>query len=156
MTAGDGSAGVAPHAEALADGIEAVLEGWVVRCVVDLVTAWQGTVPAEVRAAAEEAGRRCRVEAGGAVRALLAADIDAQRGTPLAILRRAVSYPSEVLAAAGVPGVVRDDFAERSFPDDVYGLTPANFADVDPSLSELGISWGAAKAFEHMRRHRRS
>ena len=142
------------HALALADGIEAVLGKWVVRCVVELMTAWSGSVDPEVRAAAEEAGERCRVEVGSEVRTLLLTDIDAQRGTPLAILRRAVSYPTEVLAGAGVPHVVRDSFAERMFPDDVYGLAPASFSDVDPSLSELGITWGAAKAFEHKRRHR--
>ena len=142
------------HALALANGIEAVLGKWVVRCVVELVTAWSGSVDPEVRAAAEEAGERCRVEVGSEVRTLLLTDIDAQRGTPLAILRRAVSYPTEVLAGAGVPHVVRDSFAERMFPDDVYGLAPASFSDVDPSLSELGITWGAAKAFEHKRRHR--
>ena len=145
---------VAEHALALADGIEAVLDKWVARCVVELVTAWSGSVDPEVRAAAEEAGERCRVEVGAEVRTLLLTDIDAQRGTPLAILRRAVSYPTEVLASAGVPHVVRDSFAERMFPDDVYGLAPASFSDVDPSLSELGITWGAAKAFEHKRRHR--
>jgi hypothetical protein len=145
---------LAEHAQALADGIEAVLDKWVVRCVVQLVTAWSGSVDPEVRSAAKEAGERCRLEVGSEVRTLLLADIDAQRGTPLAILRRAVSYPTEVLAGAGVPHVVRDSFAERMFPDDVYGLAPASFSDVDPSLSELGITWGAAKAFEHKRRHR--
>lgn len=142
------------RAQALADGVEVVLDKWVVRCVVDLMTAWRGSVDPEVAAAAEEAGQRCRVEVGSEVRTLLLADIDAQRATPLTILRRAVSYPTAVLADAGVPHVVRDQFAERVFPDDVYGLAPASLADVDPSLGELGIAWGAAKAFEHKRRHR--
>ncbi|MBO0748495.1 MAG: hypothetical protein J2O47_09085, partial [Acidimicrobiaceae bacterium] len=98
---------------------------------------------------------RCRAEVGSEVRTLLLRDIDAQADTPLTIVRRAVSYPTAVLADAGVPHVVRDSFAERVFPDDVYGLAPASFTDVDPSLGELGIAWGAAKAFEHKRRHRR-
>lgn len=145
---------LADHAQALADGIEGVLDKWVVGCVVDRVTAWRGSVDPELRAAAHEAGQRCRDEVGPEVRGLLLADIDAQSGTPLTILRRAVSYPTEVLAGAGVPHVVRDGFAERMFPDDVYGLAPASLADIDPSLGELGIAWGAAKAFEHRRRHR--
>ena len=42
--------------------------------------------------------------------------------------------------------MVRDRFAEQTFPDDVYDLVPASFADVDPSLHEPGLLWGAAKA----------
>ena len=85
---------------------------------------------------------------------MLAADVDEQATTPLAILRTAVRYPTEVLVAAGVPPVERDSFSQRAFPDDIYDLTPATFADVDPALAEAGIAWGAAKAFEHKRRHR--
>ncbi|MEO7555966.1 MAG: hypothetical protein ABIV94_05100, partial [Acidimicrobiales bacterium] len=70
------------------------------------------------------------------------------------LLRRAVRYPTAVLAAAGVPPVVRDAFAERAFPDDDYGLTPATFADVDPALHEPGLAWGAAKAHVHLSRRR--
>jgi hypothetical protein len=151
----DAQPGLADYAAALADGIDAMLATWVVGCVTGLMQAWSGNVPPDVLLAAEEAGQRCRQEAGGEIRALLEADIDAQRGTPLALLRRAVRYPTAVLAAAGVPHVVRDAFAERAFPDDPYGLAPASFADLDPSLAELGIAWGAAKAFEHMRRHKR-
>jgi hypothetical protein len=49
--------------------------------------------------------------------------------------------------------VERDPFAERAFPDDLYDLSPASFADVDPELAEVAITWGAAKAFVHKRRH---
>lgn len=137
----------------LADGVDATLATWVVRSVTGLVLAWSGEVDGGVAEAAEEAGQRARDEVGGAVRALLEADIDAQTTTPLALLRRAVRYPTEVLAAAGVPEVRRDEFAEEAFPDDVYDLTPASFADIDPSLAEPGLAWGAAKAWVHKRRH---
>jgi hypothetical protein len=141
------------YALALADGIDAVLATWVVRSVATIVTAWSGEVPVEVAVAAEEAGQRARAEVGGAIRDLLAADIDDQRTTPLALLRTAVRYPTEVLRAAGVPGVERDRFAEEAFPDDDYDLSPASFADIDPSLADPGLAWGAAKAFAHKRRH---
>jgi hypothetical protein len=59
-----------------------------------------------------------------------------------------------VLHDAGVPAVERDDFARSRFPDDDYDLTPATWADVDPSIAALGIAWGAAKAFIHKQRHR--
>jgi hypothetical protein len=86
---------------------------------------------------------------------LLALDVDEQRVNPLALVRRAVSYPTAVLRDAGVPPVVRDEFDERAFPDDVYGLAPAAFADIDPALHEPGLLWGAAKAHAHLaRRHR--
>jgi hypothetical protein len=51
--------------------------------------------------------------------------------------------------------VARDEFSERNFPDDTYDLTPASFADVDPSLHEPGLEWGAAKAHVHLARRRR-
>jgi hypothetical protein len=152
--ADDGAPDVGAYAAALADGIDAVLATWVVGCVTGLLTAWRGSIDPDVLLAAEEAGARCRAEVGGEIRRLLETDIDAQRSTPLTVLRRAVSYATDVLAAAGVPPVVRDAFVERVFPDDPYGLAPASLADVDPSLTDLGIAWGAAKAFEHMRRHR--
>ena len=113
-------------------------------------------LPAPDRVAAEaarEAGRRAAAEVGTEVRALLAADIDEQRTTPLALLRSAVRYPTEVLQAAGVPPLNRDPIQIRLLPDDLYDLSPANFADVDPALAEPGMMWGAAKALAHRRRH---
>jgi hypothetical protein len=145
--------GVDDYAKALADGIEAALPTWVVRAVTTIMTAWSGSVPPDVLLAAEEAGQRARTETGEAIRTLLAADIDEQRTTPLALLRAAVRYPTEVLAAAGVPGLERDDFVEATFPADVYDLSPASFADIDPDLAEIGLAWGASKAFAHRRRH---
>jgi hypothetical protein len=114
--------------------------------------AWAGQVPIEVERAAEQAARQAQRETGAAIRALLKADIAEQRTTPLALLRQAVRYPTEVLRKAGVPPVERDHFARHAFPDDDYDLSPATWADIDPGLTELGITWGAAKAFEHKRR----
>jgi hypothetical protein len=141
------------HATALADGIEEALPKWVVRSVTTVVTAWAGEVSPEVAEAADVAGRQARDEAGASVRALLLSDIDDQRTTPLALLRSAVKYPTGVINAVGVPPVQRDRFSVEAFPGDDYDLSPTSFADVDPALAELGIRWGAAKAFEHKRRH---
>lgn len=137
-------------AAALADGIDAALPRWVISCVRRRLTA----MPRPVREAAERAGQRAVDEVGVAVRALLLADVDAQRANPLAILRTATRYPTEVLRLAGAPAVERDKFSRERFPDDDYDLTPANWADLDPSLTDLGIAWGAAKAFVHKQRHR--
>ena len=143
------------QAQALADGIDASLAGWVVRCVEARVADHRGSADAETLAAARRAGERARLEVGGKVRALLELDVDAQATTPLSLLREAVRYPSEVLAKAGIPPVERDDFARERFPDDPYDLTPATFADIHPELAELGVAWGAAKAWTHRHRHGR-
>ena len=142
------------HAAALAGAIEAALPSWVERSVARLMTAWKGDVDAGTRDAAVAAGRQAAADVGPQVRELLAADIDDQRTTPLSLLRGAVRYPTAVLHAAGVPPVQRDEQQERLFPDDVYDLAPATFADVDPSLADVGMAWGASKAFEHLQRHK--
>ena len=147
-------AGYVSYASALADGIDNALTLWVERSVAQIMTAWAGSVPADVAAAAKSAGEQARAEVGPRIRALLLADIDDQSTTPLAILRAdAVRYPTEVLQKAGVPPVQRDEFVEEAFPEDVYDLAPASFADLDAGLGDVGIGWGAAKAFEHKRRH---
>jgi hypothetical protein len=151
---GDTAIDVGAYARALADGICDALPSWVVSSVTRLMTAWSGEVPAEVASQAAAAGAAAGAEVGPRVRALLAADIDEQATTPLAIVRSAaVRYPTDVLQAAGVSPLVRDRAAEELFPDDLYDLGPASFADLDPSLADAGLRWGAAKAFEHKRRH---
>lgn len=142
------------QAQALVAAVEKALPGWVERCVERLVQAHRGVADPVVAAEARQAGQRAAVELGPLVRRLLEADIDDQRTNPLSLLRGAVRYPTEVLIRAGVPPVVRDRFAEQRFPDDIYDLTPASFADIDPALHDPGIRWGAAKAFTHMQRHR--
>jgi hypothetical protein len=140
------------HATALADAIEAALPGWVERCVARRM-AGSGRSDPEVAEAAAAAGLRAQREVGPRVRALLDADIDEQRSTPLSLLREAARYPTEVLRAAGVEPVERDEMQERLLPDDIYDLAPATFADVDPAVTEPGLAWGAAKAWTHRRRH---
>jgi hypothetical protein len=137
---------MAGPAQALADAIDAALPGWVEATVAARV----GSRVAEEAAAA---GQRARDEIAPRVRALLEQDVDDQRSTPLAILRDAVRYPTEVLRAAGAPPAERDDFARERFPDDDYDLTPATFADLGPQVFEAGITWGAAKAWVHKQRH---
>lgn len=149
---GDDELRLLGYADALADAVDEALGPWVWRCVEVRCAAAGLALGEDGRAATAEAASACTVEIGGRVRSLLGCDIDEQSGTPLTVLRDAVRYPTEVLAGLGVPDVVRDDFAQRSFPDDRYDLTPASFADVDESLHEPGLAWGAAKAFVHRRR----
>lgn len=145
---------LARYAADLADGVEAALAPWVERCVRTGCAAAGVSADDGLLAAARAAGVRCRDEVAPAVRALLVTDIDEQATTPLAVLRGAVRHPTEVLEAAGVPAPRRDEFAQRSFPEDRYELAPASFADLDPDLVEAGLRWGAAKAHVHLARRR--
>jgi hypothetical protein len=151
----DGASAVEEHGRALADAISAALPGWVERSVRRRLEDASRDPEADVLAAAADAGERAAAEVGQAVRTLLGADIDEQGTTPLSLLRGAVRYPTAVLRKAGVPPLARDEVQERLFPEDVYDLSPATFADVDPSLAEPGLVWGAAKAFTHLQRHKK-
>ena len=138
----------------LAAAVAAAMPGWVERRVTELVRAWSGTVDADVAAQARRAGAFAAREVGDELHRLLAADVDQQWTNPMTVVRRAVPPAAAVLAEAGVGAVARSPEDEAHLPDDTYGLTPRTFADLDPSLHELGIRWGALKARAHLRRHR--
>jgi hypothetical protein len=142
------------YAEALTEAVEKALPGWVERSVRGLLIAYRGAADADTMAAARAAGELARTEVGAELRALLSLDVDEQRRNPLAVLRGAVRYPTAVLRAAGVPEVVREEFAERTFPEDVYDLSPATWKDIDESVHDVGIIWGAWKAQQHLQRRR--
>jgi hypothetical protein len=149
------AAALASYADALADAVVEALPAWVERTVTLRYREWRaGDPPPAVVAASREAGRAAVAEIEAPLRELLATDPDAQRANPLALVRRAVGRPTEVLRDAGVPPVARDPQAERLFPEDHYDLTPAAFADVDPALHEPGLVWGAAKAHVILARRR--
>lgn len=145
---------LAAIAAALADRVEAVVPDWIEGLVLGRVRDWSGDVSDEVAVEAVVAAEAARSDTVPRMRALLAADIDDQRGNPLEVLRSATVHAHDALARIGVPSVVRDDFSQRSFPGDDYDLMPATWSDVDPSLHELGLTWGAAKAFVHKARRR--
>jgi hypothetical protein len=135
----------AAEGASLASAILAALPTWATRVVLE-------------RGGSAEAGDRAGRDAAAGIeqdlRALLAADVDAQRGNPLAVVRQAVAWVTAVLRAEGVPEVERDPFAREHFPDDAYDVTPMTWSDLDESLVEPGIRWGAMKAHLHMARHR--
>ena len=136
----------------LAARVGAALPGWVRRGVearLPPATPERDAVMARAEVAGQRAGREVELE----LRALLSSDVDAQRSTPLAVVRAAVAYPTEVLAQAQVPPVPRDPFVSERFPDDPYGLTPTSLQAIDPELGEVAMAWGAAKAMAHRRRH---
>ena len=132
------------------EGVERCLPRWTEERVARVLDDW-GRADNETRtralAEAHDAGAAITAEIVDALRALLATDPGAQRATPLEIVRRAVIAPTRVLQAAGVPEVLRDPFDERSFPDDLYDLTPRTLGDLgDDRLAALHFVWGMAKA----------
>jgi hypothetical protein len=146
---------LARYATALADGVERAIPGWVERVAREVLDDQGIAVDPALADALADAARAARDHGAPRVRALLARDVDEQRANPLAILRSLVRHPTAVLQSAGARPVDRDEFSRRSFPDDVYDLSPASFADVDPDLHEPGLVWGAAKAHVHLARRRR-
>ena len=135
---------------AILAGVARVLPGWVEGRVAFVADAW-GRLDVAARGAlaahAREAGARATVRVTGELRALFATDATAQRSTPLEIVRSATREVTAVLEGAGIPPVVRDEFDERAFPDDRYGVTPSSLADLgDADLGPLQLAWGLAKA----------
>jgi len=135
---------------AIVDGLALCLPAWVEQTVATVLDAWGRADPATVaraRDAARVAGPRVAARVTAALGALLALDPAEQRATPLEIARSAYREPTEILAAAGVPEVVRDDFAVRAWPGDRYGLVPATLGDLgDPELAPLQLAWGVGKS----------
>jgi hypothetical protein len=135
---------------AIVAGVERQLPGWARAQVERLLDAW-GRAPADARVRAEaqsaEAGDAAARRVVAELRALFAVDPARQQATPLEIVRTAYREPTAVLAAAGVPPIVRDEFDERAWPDDDYGLVPRTLGDLgDPELAPLHLAWGMAKA----------
>jgi hypothetical protein len=148
-------AALARYADDLVAAVQVGLPQWVQRVVADRWDQWHGgELSPELAAAAQDAAAEATEAVVPALRELLFADVADQATNPLTIVRRAVPFPTRVLAAAGVPEVVRDEHAARLFPDDVYDIVPASFADLDPAAHEPGLTWGAAKAHVLMRRRR--
>ncbi len=152
---GDGATGdgatLARAGADLAEAVDDAVGPWLRRVVVERL----GAVPTpEVEASIDRAVAEARATVVPRLAELLALDLDQQWTNPLALVRTLVPYATTVLADAGVAPVDRDDDARRLQPDDVYGLTPATFADLGPEVHEPGLLWGAAKAHLHLQRRK--
>lgn len=130
----------------LVDAIDGVIAEWVERNIRRVASLQRLELPPDADRRIAEAALATRREVNASLRALLALDVDEQRGNPLDVLRRSVTHSTTVLRELGARPVDRDEFSARVFPDDVYALGPAAFADVHESLIEPGIIWGAWKA----------
>jgi hypothetical protein len=143
-----------PYSARLRDTMADVVHSWL-RDVFTTVVSRQGID------VSTETDRIDRVVADTARRLL--ADIDEllsheaweQRRNPLDLVRAAMENVTAELKRMGARPVSRDEFKERSFPDDVFDLAPATWSDLHPDLHEPGLEWGAWKAAAIMS-HRRS
>lgn len=141
-----------PAAELLAATV-AVAGRWLRREVVGAARRGgvdPGVLEPELTDVVDEAAARLIID----LEALLATDVDAQRTNPLSIFRAAVAAPNALLRRAGASPPPADPFAAERFPDDEYRLGPATWSDVDPSLRQPGLVWGAWKAMTVLQRRR--
>lgn len=138
-------------ARSLANEVEQATPVWVQRVVASRVGPDQLAVQAEaIQALADDVGSRVST----ALNELLGADIDAQRTTPLAIVRGVVPQLSAYLHSVGAPKVGRDAHARELHPNDDFALTPAGFEDFGEGVREASMLWGAAKAHVHIQRRK--
>jgi hypothetical protein len=138
---------------ALLTAARAAVPVWLTMCVRRVAEA-QGLEMVSLEESTLTMVERTATETLSRLAALLGTDVDEQRANPLDILRSAVGGPTAVLRAAGAQPVARDRFAEERFPNDVFDLTPATWADIDESLAEPGLTWGAWKAAVVLTRRR--
>lgn len=138
----------------LARAMDGAVATWIEATVARVARNQLGSVPDELVEAARVAAEAARLEVGAAMDVLLSTDVDEQRSTPLAIVRRAGAHATRVLREAGVAPISRDAFSEERFPDDVYGIGPGRLVELSPSCHDAGMAWGAAKAYVHRSRHR--
>ncbi len=135
---------------AIIAGVERTVPSWVAAQVSRIAGAW-GRLDPQARRALDDAvpgaGRAATQRVVERLRPLLRTDPESQASTPLEIVRTVYREPTALLERAGIPPVVRDDFDERAWPDDVYGLVPRTLGDLgDDELAPLQLAWGVAKA----------
>ncbi len=140
-------AALAERGARLADAVAAALPDWVERTLRRRAPEVADEVVAAVTAEVE-------ADVLPGLRELLARDVDEQRQSPLALVRRAAATLGGALDGLGVPPADRDDHQRSLFPDDDHDLVPATFSDLSDDAGRAGIEWGASKAFVHRRRHR--
>ena len=69
-----------------------------------------------------------------------------QRRGPLEIFQAAMSFPTEVLLAAGVEEPRRDAMAVQALPGDRFDLAPASSRDISDDVWTAHLGWGVTKA----------
>lgn len=138
---------------ALLEAISPRLGPYVAEAVRQRLQAAGRPVGARELQASAAAARRCEERVLPMLQELLSADVDAQASTPLSLVRRALDEATAALVELGLDPPARDRFSLETFPADHFGLYPASMAVLGADVEELAITWGAAKAMAHRRRH---
>jgi len=150
-TLADDERQLAAYADELQLAVVDAIPGWVHRLITERAAA--GGVVVDV-AAANVAAVATSDLVAPRLRRVLDADVDDGAGSPLAAVRSAVGPITAVLELAGAAKPPRDEFVAKAFPEDPYDVGPAAFSDIDASLHDPGLIWGAARAHVHLRRRR--
>lgn len=141
-------------AATLLDAARRAVPVWLRRAIEDACRRG-GVDPAPLRVELDATIDRSSADALDGLAELLAADVDRQWTTPLAMLRdAAAARPAAFLRAHGVAPSAPSAPSGHGRAGDGYELGPANWADVDPSLHEPGLRWGAWKAMTILARRR--
>lgn len=69
-----------------------------------------------------------------------------QRRSPLEVFQEAMRFPTEALAASGIPEPARDPAAAEVLPGDRYDLAPASSQALGEQAWRAHLAWGVAKA----------
>ena len=134
-----------PYSTRLLETMQVVTEPWL-RGLVERIVSSQGMSDSVDVERLEGVISSARSDLLAALHRLLEIDAWEQRRNPLELVRGATMGLTVELASLGARSVPRDEFKERSFPDDVFDLAPATWSDVHPDLHEVGLEWGAWKA----------
>ena len=137
----------------LVDAARRLAPGWLVRTTTTAAARSGLEIDADDRELAAVVDRAV-TELLAALTELVATDVDEQRTNPLSLFRQAVAGPNALLLRRGARPPTADRFSADHFPDDVFGLGPASWSDIDPELHEPGITWGAWKAMTVLQRRR--
>ena len=99
-----------------------------------------------LRASLDEAIGRGRSWLTERLSELSATSFAGQRRGPLELFQEAMRFPTEALAAAGIPASERDAVTANALPGDLYDLAPATSRDLGEEAWAAHLAWGAAKA----------
>ena len=133
----------------LAAAVERELPGWVARVLADHA----GSVRLDDAVVVDTAAAVLAAVVAP-LRSSLTRDVDRPGPSPLAVVRAGVGPVNAALAAAGVAPRRRDDHQVALFPDDLYDVVPASFAELGAEAGALAVEWGAVRAYVHLARRR--
>lgn len=139
--------------EQLARAIEEALPRYLKGRILERLKQAFDELPEDAELRAERAARDGLALIATRLWNLVRADVDEQASTPLSLLRASVDPATALLVEFDVPALARDRFMKERFPSDPYSLYPTKLGELGAVVGERAITWGAAKAYVHRRRH---